>query len=191
MHGLQQLTREPTRLQYTLDLVLTDIPGSEVKVGPYIADHKLLMASIPIPEIISLPVAKKSFDLKKARWKDLEKALANHDWEGLREGSCEDAAILFMTVLWTYLCSYIPFREVKTKKKSHPWLNKKCETAILAKNNAQEGIDFEEKRRYCSQVLTEEYQSYVEVLKQKIADLKKGSKEWWKLNRELLNRKNK
>ena len=117
--------------------------------------------------------------------------MANHDWEGLREGSCEDAAILFMTVLWTYLCSYIPFREVKMKKKSHPWLNKKCEAAILAKNNAQEGIDFEEKRRYCSQVLTEEYQSYVEVLKQKIADLKKGSKEWWKLNRELLNRKNK
>ena len=28
-------------------------------------------------------------------------------------------------------------------------------------------------------------------MKQKIADLKKGSKEWWKLNRELLNRKNK
>ena len=40
-HGLQQLVREPTRNEYLLDLVISDIPGVNVSVLPRIADHNL------------------------------------------------------------------------------------------------------------------------------------------------------
>ena len=49
--GLQQMVREPTRLQYLLDLYLTDVPGTKVTVGPYIADHRFLLARVPVPEV--------------------------------------------------------------------------------------------------------------------------------------------
>ena len=39
--------------------------------------------------------------------------------------------------------------------------------------------------------MAKEYQTYLGKLKEKIAKLKKGSKAWWRLNRELLNRKTK
>ena len=45
-------------------------------------------------------------------------------------------------------------------------------------------------RDKCTQVLTESYHEHVATLKKKIAALPKGSKQWWKLNRQLLNRKN-
>ena len=38
-HGLTQLVRESTRGDYLLDLIITDIASSSVKVLPVIADH--------------------------------------------------------------------------------------------------------------------------------------------------------
>ena len=49
----------------------------------------------------------------------------------------------------------------------------------------------EEKRRDCSQTMAAEYQKHLCELKDKIGKLKKGSKSWWRLNRELLNKKTK
>ena len=49
--------------------------------------------------------------------------------------------------------------------------------------------DFKDAQASCGKVLTEEYQEYVVKLKERIATLKRGSKQWWKLNRELLDKK--
>ena len=46
-YGLHQLVKEPTRNEYLLDLLLTDIAGAKVKVGSYVADHKHLLVQIP------------------------------------------------------------------------------------------------------------------------------------------------
>ena len=43
----------------------------------------------------------------------------------------------------------------------------------------------------CSRILNEERQKYVQRLKEKLMSLPKGSKQWWKINRELLNKKGK
>ena len=48
--NLMQLVREPTRGAYLLDLFLTDVAGCHVSVGASIADHKAILAKIPIPE---------------------------------------------------------------------------------------------------------------------------------------------
>ena len=82
-----------------------------------------------------------------------------------------------------------PYEDIGIKKESHLWLNERCETAITAKNEAQDIGDFDYKRRACAQAMPEEYQKYLDDLKAKISSLKRGSKQWWKLNRELLQRK--
>ena len=41
----------------------------------------------------------------------------------------------------------------------------------------------------CKKTLAEEYQAYLQELRKKLAALPKGSKRWWKLNRELLQKK--
>ena len=50
-HGLTQLVKEPTRKEYLLDLAITDIGGSIIKVLPCIADHNALLVKIPRPAI--------------------------------------------------------------------------------------------------------------------------------------------
>ena len=51
-HGLTQLVRELTRGDYLLDLIITDIASSFVKVLPTIADHHDVLVKLPIPEVI-------------------------------------------------------------------------------------------------------------------------------------------
>ena len=48
---------------------------------------------------------------------------------------------------------------------------------------------YEEKRVECVRILKEEYGRYETKLKEELAKLPKGSKKWWKLNRQLLNKK--
>ena len=50
---------------------------------------------------------------------------------------------------------------------------------------------FDEARTKCAAVLTEEHQKYIAALRLKISALSKGSKAWWRLNRELLSKRSK
>ena len=169
--------REPTRENYLLDLYLTDIAGTKIVVGPRVADHNFLFAQIPFPEIESLKIIRKRFNLRHAKWKDLKKALTNFDWGPLKHGSAEDAAGFFLDVLWTLLCTYIPYEEAVVQKRSHPWLNAKCEEAIRMKNLSETSSNFDLARKQCAEIFIEEYQNYLEKLKERIANLKKGSKQ--------------
>ena len=74
-YGLQQIVKEPTRNEYLLDLFLTDIARAKVKTGNYLADHKYLLAKIPVPEISQRLIRRKAFKLANANWKDLKKIL--------------------------------------------------------------------------------------------------------------------
>ena len=136
--GLQQMTKEPTRQQYLLDLSLTDIPGTKVKVGCYIADHKFQVAHLPMPEIESKTIIRYGFKMDDANWKDLKRDLKNMDWDELKNGTAEDALDFFMDHLWLLLCTHIPYQEIVFHKKSHPWLNAKCKEAIEKKNAAED-----------------------------------------------------
>ncbi len=68
-------------------------------------------------------------------------------------------------------------------------MNARCENSIAAKNSAEGHASFEDQREKCAGVLAEEHQKYVATLKEKISKLKKGSKQYWRLNRELLCKK--
>ena len=110
--GLLQLTREPTRQQYLLDLVLSDVAGARAKVGPYIADHKMVLEYFPVPEIQSKRIVRYGFSIKKTNWKELKRSLKEMDWQKLNKDTAEDVLNYFMEILWALLCTHIPFEEI-------------------------------------------------------------------------------
>ena len=57
------------------------------------------------------------------------------------------------------------------------------------KNAAENSDDYAQARDDCAQVLKTAHKDYICELKLKIAALPRGSKKWWTLNRELLQRK--
>jgi len=60
----------------------------------------------------------------------------------------------------------------------------------IARKNQSEGTDnFPVDSAACSETLREERSKYVEKLKAKLAELPRCSKQWWRINRELLHRK--
>ena len=152
-------------------------------MGFQIADQKMIVAKIPLPEIKSLEIVKERFNLKRADWKGLNEKLNSTDWSPLRQGTANDAARFFMEILWISLCSFIPYEKVKFQKKSHPWINSRCEEAIRRKNAAEGTPQFHAMQQQCTSALAEEYHQYLKKLKEKITSLEKGSKQWWKLNR--------
>ena len=125
----------------------------------------------------------------EAKWSELEKELQEVNWQSLDRGTAEDALHYFMEILLICLHKYIPFTAIRETRKSHPWLNERCEEAVEKKNKSEGKDTFAEAQAECSRVLAEEYHTYVGALKEKIAGLSKSSKQWWRLNRELLNKK--
>ena len=95
-HGLLQLVREPTRQEYLLDLFCTDIAGSSVTVMPYIADHKRILAKLPLPVVLESVVEREVWLLKKANWAELKLELQAFDCKKLREGTAETALQYFL-----------------------------------------------------------------------------------------------
>ena len=50
-------------------------------------------------------------------------------------------------------------------------------------------MSYDDKRDQCPRIMVEEHLKYIAKLKTQIAKLKKGSKQWWRLNRQLLNKR--
>ena len=71
--GLKQIVKESTRGDHLLDLLLTDVDGVRCRVVPTIADHKSLLATLPLR-------APKVATISRAVWQ-----FAKADWEGLRQ----------------------------------------------------------------------------------------------------------
>ena len=89
-----------------------------------------------------------------------------------------------------HLCEkYIPQTTFAIRKHSHPWINTTCEIAVAKKNAAEGSPDFVAVRDDCAQTLREAHKNYQVDLRARIASLPRGSKRWWALNRELLDKK--
>ena len=119
-YGLNQLVREPTRNEYLLDLVISDIAGSSVKTLPSIADHKAVLMHLKLPEIAEIIIPRTLWHLKDAQWQALEKELSEIEWSNLKKGTAEDSLQYFLDILWTLLVRHIPSKKIKCKKSTHP-----------------------------------------------------------------------
>ena len=160
-----------------------------MKVEASTADHKAIFASLSLPKPVASSISRDVLILRKANWSALEKKLQAMDWQPLARGTAEDSLHYFMEILLGCLQKYIPYKTISQERKSHPWLNDKCAKAVSEKRRCEGTDQFDEAQSKCAKVLADEYQKYVAELKKKIAGLSKNSKQWWRLNGELLNKK--
>ena len=188
-YGLVQLVREPTRDKYLLDLALTDVANCSVDVLPYIADHKMVMSYLPLPEVLETNVPRDVWVFAKADWSSLSEALGKYNWANLEEGSAEDALAYFLEILWLHLVKFIPRKSIVTRKSTHPWLNEKCKEAVLRKNRAEGTGNFGTECENCNRILNVERAAWVQRTKDQLAALPRSSKKWWRLNRQLMRRR--
>ena len=190
--GLLQKVREPTRNQYLLDLVLTDLSDTlRVEVLPAITDHKLVMCRLRIATPIYHAVTRYVWDYKQARWDGLIQAFANSDWQYLASGSVDTAVETFTRHVLNTSRAFIPYRRLRERKSTHPWITPACEAAVRKKIAAEGCPHYEDECRRCSAVLSAAYTHYMRRVRDRLANLPRGSKAWWKWNRVLLNKSRK
>ena len=185
--GLKQCVDQPTRGEYLLDLVLSDMVCNTV-VLPKVADHCATLTKLKFPTPRKIEIQREVWHYKGAAWQNLKCALNKMDWDKLKHGSVNSAVDYFVDLLYELCRAFIPHGVVPVKKQTHPWLTDECRAAIDRKHSSEGTETFEQSRDACSAVLKEAYREYIQELKNKIATLPKSDKRWWTLNRQLLNK---
>ena len=96
------------------------MPKAAASVLHAVADHSAVLVSIPLQAIIETRSTRVVRSMEEADWKNLERSMADFDWEKLRQETAEDALNHFLDVLWLYIEKFIPQREIKNRKGTHP-----------------------------------------------------------------------
>ncbi len=190
--SLKQLVSDPTRGDYLLDIVLADVGDLlKVTVLPSLADHRVVSMDIYVFVTRSEESSREVWDFKNANWDGLRHALKNRRWiDFLDDSRFDDGVDDFCDNLSNLCASFIPKKIIFSRQRSHPWLDDECFEAIEAKCLAT-GDEFLVQERECAEVLTRKFVEYQVLLKERIRQLPRSSKLWWRLNRELLNKKSK
>ena len=187
------MVRVPTRGEYLLDLVLTDVGDmTKISVLPNLADHCVVCIDMTV--VIGRPggTLRDVWDFRRADWDRLKVAIKECRWgEMLNEAHFDESVDKFCNHLCELALRFVPKKTIMNHQNAHPWLDEECFVAIEAKCLATSRDDFLEKQRQCADVLCRKFKEYQEALKDRIRKLPSSSKLWWKYNRELLNRKSK
>ena len=189
-HGLEEKVRKPTRGDYLLDLVLSDL-GSQLKCGvvPGVSDHDAVVGTVSFGVPETHEVTRELFDYKSAAWPVIEREFASLDWRALLHGvSADRAAEVFTEVVSQVVRRNVRCNISRMRVSSHPWLNDRCRHAIDAKINARGTADEADAREQCSATLLDEFNAYVAKTRGDLRDLPRSSKKWWRLSNSLQGR---
>ena len=85
----------------------------------------------------------------------------------------------------------MPVKVQESERRSLPWLNETCKSAIRAKHAAEGSVHYMTEARKCQDILHVEQLKYRQKLKSKLDNLPRSSKRWWTLANEFLHRKTK
>jgi len=187
-HGFAQRVQKPTRGEHLLDLVVTDLGSSTCTctVHPEIADHKLVLVRLHLGLPATERVQRELWQFCRADWGGLGAELASADWRWLDEVGPTEGAQALTNLILQAARRHIPTRWVVERKVAHPWLNERC-LELVAERVRVAGSDLEpEAAAQCSAGILEEYFKYVARCRTKLRELRRGSKQWWRLSRELM-----
>ena len=139
-HGLTQMVEDPTRGEYLLDLVLTDLaPHVSCIVAPGVLDkdHRAVIATVDVHISTANPVSREVFNFGKAKWRQLQCEFENMDWaEFFRGKSADSAADSLSTYILEAARRFIPIKSIIDKPYCHPWIDDRCRELLQRKHNA-------------------------------------------------------
>ena len=177
--GLQQKVKEPTRNQYILDLVITDVTDCTAKTVAAVADHRGVLTTVKfkVPETASHQ--REVWNFKEADWDRLSSEIEDTEWNFLSCTPPSEGAQLLTEKLLHIAEDNIPKRCVSIKKTTHPWLTQRGEEAVRRKHEAQGTEREAEAARECSETLLEEHYDFVRSMRLQLAEARPASKSWW------------
>ncbi len=186
--GMKQRVKMPTRDDYLLDLVLSDIDPLQVQVRSKIADHNVVTANFDfgVPDAVS--VDRMVFEYNKADWEGIVNDICEFDWSPLDSLDVDPAERFFHFNVMSILRRHVPEKQISEKKSKHPWVNEVCLAAIEAKNASIGTEAFAAAAADCSAVLFGEYLAHVQRMKDKLKQEKRGSKGWWRVANEIMEK---
>ncbi len=186
--GFKQFVAKPTREEYLLDLVIADLESS-VEVLAQISDHRAVLAKFEVAMPRSSVVRRVVFDYAKADWPEINRDLESFDWTPMDSLDVDAAERFFHRSVFAILRRHIPERELLERKTTHPWVNERCVSAIRAKNASLGATEFASESAKCNAIIFEEFVEYVQRMRDKLAKEKRGSKSWWRLTNEIMQKK--
>jgi hypothetical protein len=134
--GLLQLVLEPTRLESTLDLVITNGSG-KTKIIPSLgsSDHKTIVAEIDNAEAVpEIPAKRDVYHWAKADWGRLNAAIKRHNIDF--NCNIDDAVSKVTIFLQELQKQYVP-KSRPTMVRPTPFWNRSCQRAYEKKKEAE------------------------------------------------------
>ena len=156
--GTTQCVHEPTRGDYLLDLVLSDIPDCmTTSVLPPITDHRVVMAKIMIDQPNHRIIDRRVWHFRQANWPQLQRAFQHVDRSSIgTEGARQVAERVTSTILRVAKL-HIPYCKMWEHKSTHPWITPRCEAAVKRKCDAEGTPHYQTECQECSDVIASEY----------------------------------
>ena len=143
-NGLKHMVRAPTRGEYLLDLVLTDVSDMmQIIVLPNLADHCVVCIDMSVDIGRTEISLRDVWDFRRAAWYGLKVAFKERRWgEFLDEAHFDDSLETFCNHLCEFALRFIPKKSVLNRQNAYPWLDDKCFAALEAKCLATSRDDF-------------------------------------------------
>ena len=129
--------RGPTRKEYLLDLVLSNLEGVKCKVEAEVADHKLVVTELKLDLPEEETVERRVWSFHKADWGALSSELAGVNWDSLTTKGADEAAELVTKSIFDALKKHMPPRLLKERKSTHPWLTQEVLELVKKKRDAE------------------------------------------------------
>ena len=192
-HGWEERVRKPTRGQYLLDLVLTDL-GSEVKtkVVRNISDHEAVVGTLDFAIDEVFATERRVYDFQKVSWSALTRYFCDIDWAAkFADINTDDAAQRLFDAIIEGIDRFIPSRTVTTTVSTHPWINYRCRQAIDARLDAIGTTHETQRRDECSRILVQEHDKYINKMRKKLHELPSSTRGWWRLANVLSGKRTK
>ena len=186
---LWQLVDFPTRIDHTLDLILTNIPDKVVDIHGFEdvinTDHKLISFTLDF-NIRKIPVTKRYvYNYKSVNWNALNESLMNVPW--LVYNDIDASLANWCDLFLSTVSDHVPKRRVKNTR-DHPWLDDELLKAIKHKNrcrkkalktrNPSDMFKFKEIRRKTKQLILLKKKDHARKLK---VSLGTNPKRFWAL----------
>ena len=82
----------------------------------------------------------------------------------------------------------VPSKLIFDRATLHPWYNERCRELIREKRQAEGTPAYKLLAEQCSRGLFNEYCKFTKQTREKLRNLRRGSKQWWRLSAQLMDK---
>ena len=194
IYGLNQHVHQPTRAANTLDLIISDVPGtvcSKVLDPLGRSDHNIVIADFHSPVLHHEPRTTRTvWQYHRADWHRLRDYLRNTKWDTVLTHDPNASAEELTSIIQKGMDQFIPSKKLITKPSDPVWWSPACSRATRQKQSAWKKWrhhpddpgyhqQFLDSLHHCSFVLCKAQEAHVQNVKAKLSSGNLRDKQWW------------